>query len=320
MRWWEVRFEVPAEASEAVCALVQEWPEVTGVAVEGCAGDKPVHPEWGEWFDESLLHTSVQQVSFYVPDYVPSSAVADRLRRDLERVRAAGLDVGQAEERWTLRLVDESEWENAWKDHFRPIPVGRRLMVVPSWERDTWHEQVSGADRERIAVVIEPGMAFGTGTHPTTQLCLEALEALVFPGARVLDVGCGTAILSVAAARLGAGRVVAVDIDPVAVSVATRNVADNGLSDVIEVCQGDLLSGVAGEPFDLVVANILRDAVVGLAPQLPGRLAPGGRALVSGFVVAQEPAVVAALAAQGMAVDAQWRCADWVALAAVMRR
>ncbi|MCL6516345.1 50S ribosomal protein L11 methyltransferase [Alicyclobacillus sp.] len=314
MEWWQIRLAVPAEASEAVAARLQEWPEIQGVALEGLWGEEPPHPEYGEWFDDSLLHSDRMQVSVYLPATVAEDEWRRRLARDLAAVAAAGLDVDGALEGVEAERVDEAQWASAWKEEFTPIPVGRRLLIVPRWMRDE-------ADPEdRLPIVIEPGMAFGTGTHATTQLCLEALEDLPVAGARVLDIGCGTGVLSIGAARLGASSVTAIDLDPVAVHAAAENVADNGLSRVISVRQGDLLRDVpAHAGYDGALANILRDAVIALAPQAAKVLVPGGWLVTSGFVEGQADQVGEGLKAAGFDPVRRLQREDWVALVAVRR-
>ncbi|MCL6593766.1 MAG: 50S ribosomal protein L11 methyltransferase, partial [Alicyclobacillus sp.] len=227
------------------------------------------------------------------------------------RVAAAGLDVGQARTQWTAERVEESSWANAWQEDFPPLPVGRRFFIVPKW--------LAGQTEtgERIPLILEPGMAFGTGFHPTTQLCLEALEDLPVAGQTGLDVGCGTGILAVAMAKLGATAVRAVDLDPVAVSAARQNVADNGLSDRVTVVQGDLLHGTPAQGYAVVTANILRDAVIALIPQAAEVMQSGGALVVSGFVEEQADAVRTALTGHRFALARTLQRGDWVALVAV---
>lgn len=309
MRWWQVTVQVPEVTADAMAALLNEWPEVKGVAMEGMGLTSAPHPEYGEWLDDSLLGSGDVTVRAYVPEYVERESLVQRLAQLREQVQAADLPV-MAEGDWQLELFDESSWENAWKDQFEPIPVGQRLLIVPKWEIKD--EQ----DGDRLPIILEPGMAFGTGTHATTRLCLEALENSLLDGKRVLDIGCGTAVLAIAAARLGASEVAAIDIDPVAVQVARANVADNGVDGVVHVEEGDLLSRVEDSGYQVAVANILRDPVISLTPDAYVKLAKGGRFIVSGFIVSQEPAVQDALTKAGFTVTERLQEEDWVALVA----
>jgi ribosomal protein L11 methyltransferase len=312
MQWWEVSFDIPGEATEAVSALIQEWPEVQGIAMDGPLEAEPNHPEYGEWFDQALLEKKFVRVSFYLPDDALQANIEQRLATVLDVVRGAGLDVGPAKDTILLGLVDESSWEAAWKQEYQPIEIGQRLIVVPKWLADE-HEWQS----DRIRILLEPGMAFGTGTHQTTQLCLQALERMDLRAKRVLDIGCGTAVLAIAAAKFGARNVTAIDIDPVAVRVAYENLVENDVVDDVQVAQGDLLTGVREAGYDVAVANILRDVVIALAPQAADVVKPGGVLIVSGFITSQAPAVQRALEQAGFQVMEQTTMDDWVATMAV---
>jgi ribosomal protein L11 methyltransferase len=214
------------------------------------------------------------------------------------------------------RFVDEADWAAAWKDHFPVLRIGRRLVIRPSWRR---HDRAG----DEVVLNLDPGMAFGTGLHPTTRLCLAALEALAdgvdgrgsLDAARVLDVGCGSGILSIAAARLGAQEVVALDVDPIAVDATIANARRNRLAGRIEARQGSLPSGAG--PFELVLANLIASLLVQLAPLLAGELSTGGRLLASGIFRDREAAVVEAFNASGLKCVARWQEVDWVALEAV---
>lgn len=242
--------------------------------------------------------------------------LADGTRITAEAITAALNACGIAA-RSEVRLVDAEDWADAWKRHFDVERYGARLVVVPSWRDYT------PAPRD-LVLRLDPGMAFGTGQHETTRMCLEALERLVCPGARVLDVGCGSGILALAAAKLGARDVVALDIDEMCVRVARENAAANGCESIVRVARGSL--GVAwpsdlGEPrgFDVVVANIIARVIVELAPQLVAAAAPGGAIVVSGIIAARERDVVDSLARHGASVQAVHALGDWRCIEATVR-
>jgi ribosomal protein L11 methyltransferase len=226
--------------------------------------------------------------------FFPDRASAERVARELP-----GAEVAE---------VAPQDWGEAWKKGLGAFAVGR-VFVRPSWID-------APAPAGSAEVVLDPGMAFGTGTHPTTALCLEALDAALAarPGASALDVGTGSGLLAIAARKLGAGRVVATDNDPVAVRVAQENAARNGVE--LEVT-GAEVSAVVG-PFDLVVANILANTLVELAPALAGQVAPGGTLLLSGVLAAQEAEVRRAYREQGLRPGRGRYRGEWVLLA--MRR
>ncbi|WP_206917394.1 50S ribosomal protein L11 methyltransferase [Alicyclobacillus suci] len=314
MHWWQVQFKVTHEAAEAVAALLQEFPDLQGVQLEGIGNVHIPHPEYGEWFDEMIVPTDGVEVSVYFPEGHEPQVVRARVLDVVERVHASGLDVGAKARDIRIDSVDDSTWLNAWKEHYHPIPVGDELVIVPIWNLSDLPEDLAS----RKPIIVEPGMAFGTGTHQTTHLCTQALAELDLSGANVLDVGTGTGILAIAAARLGASHVTAIDIDPVAVDAAHQNVEHNALSDVITVQEGNLLSGYAQDAkFDVAVANILRDIVILLLPQVARRLNPGGYLLTSGYIDTQAPAVEAALLTEGFQVAKRYQKDDWMAILAV---
>jgi len=224
------------------------------------------------------------------------------------------------------RLVREADWAEAWKGHFPVLRVGRRLVIRPTWRR---HRKRPGD----VVLSLDPGMAFGTGLHPTTRLCLVALETLADEGllgsgvagrsavseqgraARVLDVGCGSGILAIAAGKLGAGELRGVDTDPIAVESTTANARLNGLGRRLRVRRGSIPTGEG--PFDLVLANLIASLLVTLAVPLRDELARGGRILASGIFRDREGDVRSAFQAAGLRVGRRWAEEDWVALEAV---
>lgn len=212
------------------------------------------------------------------------------------------------------RFVAEADWAAAWKDHFPVLRVGRRLVIRPSWRR---HRRAG----DEIVLDLDPGMAFGTGLHPTTRLCLTALEGLAdaghvgLDGARVLDVGCGSGILSIAAARLGAREVLALDVDPIAVEATIANTRRNRLARRIHARRGSLPSGAP--PFDVVLANLIASLLIELAHPIAEELVTRGRLLASGIFVDREAAVVEAFTSAGLRTTARWAEGDWIAVEAV---
>jgi len=213
-----------------------------------------------------------------------------------------------------LRFVENQDWSESWKRHYRPLRLGRHLVIIPSWA-------TTALGPDDVPVLLDPGMAFGTGTHPTTQLCLELLEENLRPGMTVIDLGCGSGILGLAALRLGAGLVLALDTDP----EATRATQDNArlnqiganlrthLGSLTDLLQGGVQPGRA----PLVVANILAGTLARMLGEgLPRVLEPGGRLILSGILREQSAEVEAALEASGMTLVEQRTREDWVALVA----
>ena len=234
-------------------------------------------------------------------------AAVDRAERELGHLQAFGLrPIGEL----TARVVHEADWANAWKAHFPVLRIGRRIVIRPTWRR---HRRSA----DDVVLALDPGMAFGTGLHPTTRLCLAALEGFAERGAltastRVLDVGSGSGILAIAAALLGAREVLAVDVDPIAVQASRENARRNRLARVITAREGSVPTG--GSPFELVLANLIAGLLVTLADPLVDEVRPGGTLLASGIFHDREAQVVEAFESRGLDLTKRWAEGDWVAL------
>ena len=229
----------------------------------------------------------------------------EAVRAHLEQLRAQGGEVG------TLALeltgVKDEDWSENWKKYYKPFRIGTHLVVRPTWEA---YEAAPGD----LVIELDPGMAFGTGTHETTSMCMQLLEKHLQEGMRVMDVGTGSGILAIAAARLGAREVLAIDIDPAAVKVARENIALNHVQDRVRAVEGDLCKSEA-MPCDLAVANIVADAIRMLAAPLTRHLKKGGLLICSGIIREREQDVLEAALAAGYAVADRLEKGDWVALA-----
>ena len=188
--------------------------------------------------------------------------------------------------------VEQEDWQNGWRKYYHPLEIGKRLAVVPSWQE---------YDTDRVKLVLDPGLAFGTGGHETTSLCMEALDERVQGGERVLDIGTGSGILAIAALKLGAAVAEGVDIDPVAVRTAGENAALNGVQDKLTVLVGDLSDKASGQ-YDIITANIVANAILSLAPAVPGLMADGATFIASGIIDTRKDEVIAGLEQAGLAV------------------
>jgi len=216
-----------------------------------------------------------------------------------ERLKNSGIDY-----KLNTTGVEQEDWQNAWKKYYHAMDIGKRLAIVPGWEEH---------DTDRIKIIMDPGMAFGTGTHETTSLCLETLDSLVKGGERVLDIGTGSGILAIAALKLGAGSAEGVDIDPMCVRTAGENARLNGVDGKLKVLVGDLSDKATGK-YDIITANIVANAILHLAPCVPALLAEGGTFIASGIIDAREEEVCAGLAAAGLKVAEVRRQGGWVAI------
>lgn len=294
MYWLEVSVRAHREAAESISELFSQE------AYGGIAIDEEIIPNSaGDGFAYDLSRPVT--IKAYLPVDDQAGEKVERLRQGLDH-----LSFLRPVEPLSLRRIAEEDWANAWKEFYHVLHVGRRLVIVPSWRAYT-------PGPGELTMTLDPGMAFGTGLHPTTRSCLLRLEEVVQPGVTVLDVGAGSGILSIAAARLGAGPILAVDSDGVAVRVARENAALNGLAGQIAVEQGSL--PLPGEPqFDLVLANIIARVIQALAPHLARSLRPGGLLITSGIIAEHAAAVEESLQAAGLHLVQRYSDEDWVTL------
>ncbi|GAX91551.1 50S ribosomal protein L11 methyltransferase [Effusibacillus lacus] len=309
MKWTEIAVWTTPEASEAVSELLTRL-GAAGVAIEDPNDIEGVRRNpYGNWYEvtDDLLPKEGARVSAYFSELVDISSFVEHIKKELDSFKEYGLDPGRGDVE--TREVDEEDWANAWKQFFKPVRVTERLTIKPTWENYT------PAPGEQI-IELDPGMAFGTGTHPTTVLCLRMLEKWMPAGARVVDVGTGTAVLSIAAAKLGAEHVLALDLDPVAVKVAKENVAQNHEENRVSVRTNDLLTGVEGS-FSLVVANILADIVARMIPDAYKVLDNNGIFIASGIIREKANWVMDQMEQYGFKMKEVVEENDWAVLVAI---
>lgn len=298
--WLRIALEVDPEQAEAVSeALARYIPG--GIVIESTAIEANAE-------DEGRAVGALR-----VLGYIPHDEQLEERRTQIEQALRY-LALIQPLPAPQYEPVQEQNWMEAWKQHYKPFTIGERLHIVPAWLADD-----ATAEGGRVQVRIEPGMAFGTGVHPTTQLCLQLIEQYVQPGNTIIDIGCGSAILAIAAKKLGAGQALGVDIDPQSMDNARENAALNHVE--IEIGLGSVAEVLAGEyslqQADVVLANILAPVLVRLLAAGLGRLvAPGGTLVLSGILDEQEPELRRALAAAGFDILTEQHSGDWLALAA----
>ena len=286
MDWMEVHIQTSHDGLETVEAFL------SGLGIDGVVIDDETefrefleeNRKCWDYVDEELLkkEAGACRVTFYLEKTEDGFSRLAQVRMALADFKAAHPECAPL--LMTLDELKEEDWAFGWQKYYKPMEIGRRLLVVPEWKKDT--VDCGG----RVPLILDPGLAFGTGSHATTQLCLQALEKTVRPGDRVLDLGCGSGILSIAALKLGAESAQAVDIDEKCLNVAYENAALNGIGrDRYTVRVGDVLSDEAlraelGGGYDIVVANIVADVILGLAPMVRQFLKPGGQFLCSGII------------------------------------
>ncbi len=302
MDWTEVKIHIPTENTDEAAAIAN-MAVPYGIYIEDYSDLEQGAREIAriDLIDEELLarDRATSIIHLYIdPQDNPPEAVAF-LR---ERLTAAGIP-----HELDAETVREEDWANNWKKYFKPLPVGEKLLICPSWET------ADNPDSRKL-LSIDPGMAFGTGGHDTTRLVLETLERHITEGCDFLDIGCGSGILSIAACLLGAGSALGVDIDALAVRTAKENGELNGLTEpTYTILKGDLAKDVKGQ-YPVIAANIVADAIIALSPAVPALLADGGVYITSGIIDTREQDVLAALTACNFTVVERHEHGGWLCL------
>ena len=303
MDWTEIKIKVPTEATDEAAAIANMTVS-HGIYIEDYSDLEQGAMEIAhiDLIDEELVKSDRTHsvIHIYLSKEVNPKESIEYIT---ERLTALNIEheLGEID-------ISEEEWENNWKQFFKCTEIGKRLCVHPSWEE---YENTEN----RVVLSIDPGAAFGTGTHATTSMCLEALEKLVTPDITVLDIGSGSGILSIAAILLGAKDVVGVDIDPVAVKVAKENAALNGVAEKANYVLGNLDEEIT-DTFDIVVANIVADAIIALSSSAKKRMKKGGYFLCSGIIDIRADEVEAALTDRGYEIVEKMTNNNWVAFLA----
>ena len=299
MDWLELKIDVAAAGIDPVTALLEEQ-GITGVIIDDQRDfqDFMAHNQaYWDYVDEQLVKEkeNLSRVTFYVENSTAGYGTIAAVRIAMHALKQKHPEYAPL--LLTVENVKDEDWENNWKQFYKPMEIGERLLVIPAWER--------AEAGDRVTLTLNPGLTFGTGSHATTRLCLTALESRIHGGERVLDLGCGSGILSIAALRLGAKSAFACDIDEKCIDVAYENAALNGIGhDRLTVRQGDAtkegpLRTAIGTGYDVVVANIVADVIISLAPQVRHFLKEDGWFLTSGIIDDRADEVAAALTAAG---------------------
>lgn len=310
MKWTEVLIKVDPQAVEAVTDILY------GLGAQGVAIDEPVDVQklredelYWDYIDEKLLENDTEETKIMAYFSEEETNLPEKIAVIKEKIRNLtefGLSIGSG----TVELsnVNQEDWESAWKQYFKPVHVTDRIVVKPEWEEYSPQEG-------EIVIEIDPGMAFGTGTHETTSMCINQIEKNLKAGDRVIDIGCGSGILSMAAVLLGAEKATGVDLDPVAVRVALENVELNNLQDKIEILHGNL-TDVIREKADIVVANIMADIILILLEDVREFIKDDGLFISSGIIQEKRAAVEARLLEKNFSIVEVETKGEWCAITA----
>ncbi len=299
MDWLELKIDTAPAGIDPVTEMLEEQ-GVTGVIIDDQRDfqDFMAHNQaYWDYVDETLVKEkeNLCRVTFYVENSPAGYSVIAAIRMAMHAMKQKHPEYAPL--LLTMENVKDEDWENNWKQFYKPMEIGERLLVIPAWEQ--------AEAKDRVTLTLNPGLTFGTGSHATTRLCLTALESRIHGGEKVLDLGCGSGILSIAALRLGAKTAFACDIDEKCIDVAYENAALNGIGkDRLMVRQGDAtkegpLRDAIGTGYDVVVANIVADVIISLAPQVRHFLKEDGWFLTSGIIDDRADEVAAALVAAG---------------------
>ena len=318
MDWIQVTIFTTSAGIEPVSGILYQL-GITGIEIEDEADFQDFlenNRQYWDYVDDALIQEKHKEtcVKIYVSDNPAGHEQLLAVRTAVEVLK--GRDLEQAFGRLEMQLdnLSEEDWANNWKQYFHPMPVGEKILIKPEWE-------ALSAPTDRIVFNINPGMSFGTGSHFTTQLCIEQLEKYVQPGDTVLDLGCGSGILSIISILLGAKSAVAVDIDPNAVQIAYENAERNGVSrEQYTVLAGNILEDqavqeqIARERYPVVVANIVADVIIALAPAARRYITDSGILITSGIISDRVDETADALSASGFDIIAIERRTDWASI------
>lgn len=309
MKWTEIKIKATAETEDLISNILYDV-GATGLSIDDPAEILQLSKSKKDWdfIDASLLDITSEEI--LIKAYFSESEDIGKKVKEIEKYIKDMPTLNIYDHMITTTKVDEDDWAESWKKYYKPIRIGKRILIMPSWEEDVSLEN-------DIVIELDPGMAFGTGTHETTMMCTEALEDYVKPQSTVYDIGTGSGILGIVAAKLGATKVLGVDLDPVCVKVANENIKMNNVDDVVEIKNGDLLEVVEGKA-DIIVSNIIAEIIAGMTPDLKNYLNLGGIFITSGIIIEKIPLVEKALIENGFKILEIKKLNSWACIIATI--
>ncbi len=307
MKWIEIKIITTEEASDAISEML------TAIGAGGVAIEDPNEirrqlssPSSLDYADDEFMNSLDEDVTIkaYFPSDSSGEGLVELIREKLAFV-SRFLDTGKGYS--GMKEVDDEDWATAWKKYYKPFSISENMVIKPSWE------EYSPRAGETV-IELDPGMAFGTGTHETTKLCAQMLEKYIRSGDRVIDLGCGSGILSIISAKLGAANVLAADIDETAVKVTRENCVINGVEDKVTAVRA-ILDDLERQEADVMVANIIADVIVGISPQVSGYIKKEGYMITSGIIKERKDEVINAYTSLGFTLLEAVELGEWVAIA-----
>ena len=313
MKWIEVTIKTTTEAVEAITNILDDL-RTGGVMIEDPKDfffQKKNELDW-DYVEEEVFNKRNSDgvlIKTYISEERNVMELVETIKQKVSELTGFGIDIGEGSV--SLGQVNEEDWANEWKKYYKPTKIGEKLVVKPTWE----DYDVQDGD---LVIELDPGMAFGTGTHETTTMCMRELEKYVREDSKVFDIGCGSGILAIAAAKLGAKDVIAVDLDEVAVKVAAENVAHNNVEDAVKVLHGNLID-VVDDKADVVVANIIADIIKILAKDVHSCMKEDAVFISSGIIHAKVDEVKASLIENGFEIVEVKTLGEWNAIVAKLK-
>lgn len=307
MKWTEVKVKTRPENEDIISHILYEE-GAAGLAIEDPDDIEKMLKKKKDWdfVDSSLI--DVEKGIIFIKAYFPDSdELINTIQRIRENIEVKPKTLGEdSYGKVVLKEVNDEDWAESWKKYYKPTKIGESIVIKPTWEEYDLRE-------DEVMVELDPGMAFGTGTHETTYLCIETLEKFVKEGFNIYDIGCGSGILSIVAAKLGAEKVVGVDLDPVCIDVSKKNIDLNGVEDRVRVVEGNLLD-VVDEKVDLIVSNIIAEIIVTMTKDLKRFLKKDGIFIASGIILDKESLVLDSLRENGFEVLEVNRKNEWLSI------